>query len=77
MDRNSLILQVLKDRQLLQALSQVSFTYAQINRNFKRFEEMGVDELIQVQDAYKELFVEVARISDEFEYEYNKRNSTT
>lgn len=74
-DRNTLFLRALKDRQLLQALSQVSYAYSQINKNYSRIEDMTEDELANLLDIYAELFDETIRIITKYELEQSKHTT--
>jgi len=64
---SNLYLSVLKLRKYLQAVSQCSYTYSQINKRYSPIENLTDDQLGEVYETYRELLGEVKQIVSECE----------
>ncbi len=65
-------LDILKLRKYLQSLSQISFSYSQINKTYSPLERQTDNDLIQVKEFYMGLIKEAKEIINKYENEYEQ-----
>lgn len=72
-EKQDLLLQILRVRQQLQAITQISYSYSVMNKKFRRIEDMEYPELIQLDINYRGLCTEILEIASKIKYEYEQQ----